>query len=249
MKLLNLAFILLTLTNIYAQNDNRIDTDRPDQTDGTQIVKPGEFQVETDLYYNSFSEYDPAVITSTLIRIGALKFAELRVVVEEGIQRDIFIDETAQGVFPLAIGTKVEILKKHKNLPDISLIGTMQVPATSRSSDMQMRWAPFFALAYEKKFGKLSVDVNTGIKGAAFEDKYSYQASSSFRFELTKKFIVFAEYFGQYAPTLIPQHNVDSGFIYYLKENLQICASVGSTLLFEDYNRFVLIGTAFRLPK
>ncbi|MBC7388008.1 MAG: transporter [Opitutaceae bacterium] len=248
MKFITITLLLFSFTVVYCRED-RIDSDRPDQTDGTHVIKPGEVQIESGLYYNSFEEDDPAFISSSLLRIGVLNFSELRIIAEEGTRRDVFTEETGHGIYPLAVGTKVSLLKDHKNLPDISFIGTMQVPITSKTDEKQMKWSPIFNMAYEKEIWKFSLDVNTGKKWNAFDDGFTYQGTGSLRYEITKKWMSFIEYYGQYSPEIHPQHNMDGGLIYYVKPNIQVSASTGTTIFYEDYNRFILIGAAIRLPK
>ncbi len=248
MRLYGIAVLLFCFNNIYCQED-RIDSDRPDQTDGTNVIKPGQVQLESGFYYNSFAEEDPALINSSLLRIGVLKVSELRIIVEEGIKRDYFTEETGQGIYPLAVGSKVKLLEAHKNLPDISFVYTMQVPLTSKTQDKQMKWSPILNVAYEKEIGEVSLDINTGVKWNAFDYDFTYQGTSSLRYEITKNWMAFFEYFGQFSPEIHPQHNIDTGVIYYITQNIQLSASTGSTLFYEDYNRFVLIGGAIRMPQ
>jgi len=180
--------------NVFSQE--RIDSDRPDQTDGTHVIEPGSIQIEPDFYYNEFAEEDPAVINSTLLRIGILTRSELRIIVEEGIQRDIFISESTQGISPLSVGNKTTLLSNHKWLPDISLLASIQIPATSKSEENKMKWAPMAVIAFKRELKKFELDVNVGLKGNAFKDGYSWLGSNSFRYDFHEKFIGFVEYFG-----------------------------------------------------
>lgn len=133
-KLLNLLLIIMIPVLIAAQDTASIKTDRPDQTDGTEIIGKGKLQVETELYYNWFKEGRAAIISSTLIRHGVTKNIELRLLAEDGRERDRFIEETAQGLYPLAMGTKIAIIQNKKSIPDVSLINYIKLPFTSKTN-------------------------------------------------------------------------------------------------------------------
>lgn len=197
---------------------NKINTDRPDQTEGTQVMGKKELQIEADFYYNYFEKEKSALISSNLIRLGLAKRAELRVVVEEGRQRDAFI-ETTQGVYPLSVGSKVSVIKEHKWIPNVSLIGYLQLPFVSKTSENKMMWAPAIIVATEYDISKLSIDVNLGLKGGAFSPQKAFMASTSFRLECSDKIQAFIEYFSQYPEGSHPRHNADTGMMYLFPIN------------------------------
>lgn len=227
--------------------DNKINSDRPDQTEGTHVIQPGELQIEADFYYNYFEKEKAALISSNLIRVGLLKQAELRLVLEEGRQRDAFI-ETTQGVYPLSAGTKVELIKEHAWIPNVSGLAYLQLPFTSKSEENKLRWSPAFVLASEYDVAKLSMDVNVGVKWGAFEPTKALMASSSFRYEWSEKLQSFIEYYGQFSTQSHPMHNSDLGFMYLFTDQFQMSLSFGTSLYAEEYNGFVMLGTALRLP-
>lgn len=248
MKNILTLIVILIYLNSSAQK-HTIDTDKPDQTDGTHVVAAGELQIESDVYFNEIEDEYPSIISSSLIRIGLVESWELRLVVEEGIQRDVFIQETTQGIFPFAAGAKAELLKNHWWLPDISFIGLIQIPVISRNEENKMRWASFGAVAYEKEFGKISLDVNTGVKSSAFNKDHCYQGSGSLRYDLSERLMFFLEYFGELSQDGIPKHNADTGIIFFVKKNFQFSASAGTSILSDKFNRFMLVGMGYNISK
>lgn len=228
--------------------DDKINSDRPDQTEGTHVMKPKEVQIEADFYYNYFENDKSALISSNLIRLGVLKQAEFRVVVEEGRQRDAFIEST-QGVYPLSAGTKVKLIDEHAWIPNISGLAYVQLPFTSKTGENKMLWSPAFVLASEYDIAKLSIDVNVGIKWGAFEPQKSLMTSASFRYEWSEKLQSYVEYYGQFAREEHPMHNSDVGVMYLFTNQFQGSVSFGTSLYAEEYNGFVLVGTAFKLAK
>ena len=57
------------------------------------------------------------------------------------------------------------------------------------------------------------------------------------------------EYFGQYATKSDFMHNADDGLMYLISQNILLNASFRHSLFAEEYNRFVMLGMAIRLPK
>lgn len=241
--------VLLVCMTLVGWGQEKINTDRPDQTEGTHVISPGQVQLEADFYYNEFQEEQAALISSSLLRVGLHKCAELRFVVEEGRQRDVFIDQTTQGVYPLSVGTKVSLLHEHDWIPNISLISYLQLPFTTKSSDYPMQWSPAFILATEYDIDKLSIDLNAGYKGNAYDPKGSAVGSLAFRYEWSEKLQSFVEYFGQYATQAHHMHNADFGVMYLCSETVLLNASFGHSLWAEAYNRFMMLGVGVRLPR
>ena len=63
-----LELILLSSTGLKAQNV--INTDRPDQSDGTHIVEKNYFQLETGLQFSKLDDITKGFDNVTMIRYG-----------------------------------------------------------------------------------------------------------------------------------------------------------------------------------
>ncbi|QHS63216.1 transporter [Chitinophaga agri] len=241
--------VLTAFFCVYAMTANgqeKINTDRPDQTDGATVIDPKSLQLETEFYYNKFSSGQTALISSSLLRYGLLKNVEARLLVEQGKERDLFISETTQGQYPLALSTKIALLKDKKSLPDISLISYLHIPITSKKGNYGY-WSPLFVLVLEKAFDKLTVAANASYKQEAFEKQWGWQLSGDVKYELTDHLSVFGEYFGQFAAGESPVHNADGGFLYHLSADWLVHLAFGHTLFTTESNYFGNAGLAFRI--
>lgn len=245
-----LTGLLLTggmLFSTVMQAQDKINTDRPDQTDGATVVEPKTLQLETEFYYNKFSSSGKtALISSSLIRYGLFKNMEARLLVEQGQERDLFISETTQGQYPLALSTKITLLKDKKHLPDVALISYLHIPITSYSGNYGY-WSPQVTLVLEKELDKLTVTANGSYKQEAFEKTWIWQVSGDLKYELTDRFTVFGEYFAQYAPEDSPVHNADGGLLYHITSDLLVHVAFGHTIFTEERNYFGNAGLAFRI--
>lgn len=245
-QILLLYYLFAATISTHAQDTSTLSTDRPDQTDGTNMLRPKEFQVETELYHNTFNEGRAAIISSTLLRYGLLKNVELRMLVEEGRERDKFIEETAQGLFPFALSAKISLLKEHPVLPDIAFITYFKMPLTRRTSE-DVYWSPLFMLAFEKELNKVTLAANSGIRQATFGTNWLWQASTEVKYEISDRVEVYSEYFAQYARTEKPNNNIDGGLLVYLNNNWMVHAAYGTKIFTHKPNHFVNTGVAVRI--
>jgi len=239
----SLLVISISVFESHAQ-EKPIETDRPDQSDGASIVEKNKFQFETSFYFNHFKAESPAYVSSSLLRYGIFKNIEFRVLVEQGVNRDVFISETTQGQYPLAISSKISLIKDAARFPDISLVGYLQLPFTNAPEKSQ--WSPAFFLIVEKEWKFITLTLNGGPKEQAFEHEWVFQASGDVRCKVTPRCNLFGEYFAEYGHDQ-PMHNVDAGVVYYINPHFSVQLSAGSTIFYTASNFFVNTGFAFQL--
>ncbi len=242
-----------TATNASAQAEiktkaDTINSDRPDQTESPHIVPMGKLQIEAGFAHNPFDSAgeNTLLIGMAVLRYGISKKAEIRLMAEEGRDRDRYLEETAQGVFPLAIGGKLLLLERESGIiPQTALLAWLKLPITSRSSEQSIYWSPQIALAFENKIGdKLELEYNGGAKQKVYGSKWLGLASISLHLEITDKLKLFGEYFGQYQPDEDPSHNYDAGATFLLSQYVQLDACGGRSFSapYEQSSSFVSIG-------
>ncbi len=219
--------------------------DRPDQTDGASTVDPHDLQLESEFYVIWYTEHHTSVISSNLLRYGLIRNLELRLAVEQGLNRHSFITETAQGFYPVTAGFKFTVLRDKEAWPDIAIIGAMQVPVTNRHEEHHY-WSPAAIIALEKKLGQFNLGVNGGIKQEAFEKAHIWQLSGDLKYELNKQFEVFVEYFTQVKKEAWPNQNADAGLLVHLDKKWMVFGAVGERLDAPNRNYFVNSGFAVK---
>jgi hypothetical protein len=240
--------ILVGALNASAQE--QIESERADQGEDAHALQVKELQVEAGVIYNYFDTGANALIGESMIRYGLMKQVELRVMIEEGKERDRFIEETVQGFYPLAIGTKVVLIEKHKSLPDIALSGYVKLPFTSHAKQQTAYWSPALFAIFEKELENKKWDFlgNIGIKQESFATSYQWQAVGIVKYEGIKNLNIIAEYFANYQFKENPMHNLGLGVAYRLNNNFELDLSGGSTVFSDKPNKFIALGFAFRLP-
>src|ERR1044071_8737698 len=98
-KIFVIALVLYGCTlHSYGQK-KEMNTDRPDQTDETHVLNKGQFQFETGILYNDFDTGRSAYINRTMIRYGISKILEAGLLIEQGSERDRYIEETVQSTY------------------------------------------------------------------------------------------------------------------------------------------------------
>lgn len=230
-----------------------INADRPDQTESPHIVPRGKFQVESGIFISPFdsSGGKTPVVGMCVIRYGLSERLELRLMAEDGRDRDRYLEETTQGVFPLAAGGKLLLLERKSGLvPQIALLGWLKIPVTNRSSEQAIYWSPQLMLAFENRIGKVvEIEYNAGAKQEVYGPRWQGMASLSVHIIASNQFKIFTEYFGQYQPQEDPVQNVDGGLIWTINPSLQLDIAAGRSVSapLEQSSSFATLGCSFLL--
>lgn len=253
-KWYTIVFLFLLANNVLAQEDtakeNKIHANWPDQSEDIQLVEPGQIQFETGVSFTNFEMGEDALTVHENIRFGVADKLELGVLIQDGKQRDRYIEETVQSTYPLAVAARFSLLKDKHGLPDITLVGYLKLPFTSRSKEQSIYWSPMIIAAFENKLSdKLRLDYNAGIKQEAYGKEWAWLGTGELLYELSEKLEIYGEYFAQYQSGEQPQHNVDAGLLFTPKQNMQLSVAGGTTVFYDEPNQFVSLGFSFRLPK
>lgn len=203
--------ILIIFSLSFANNFAQISTDRPDQTEGTHVLKNGNFQIESGWTFNS----DGGSLNN-LLRIGTFKGIELRFSTNL-----ISVHEDMTGLFPsldnLEFGAKFKILDKKETLTKISFLSHLSVSTeySDNSGGLLNRvlvsheLSESFELAYNLGYTKYFEQDNGLVV-------YSLVVAKSFG-----NLGAFVEIFGE------SYSSWDLGITYLIKDNLQADISYG----------------------
>ena len=231
-----------------------INADRPDQTESPHIVPVGSLQAEGGITLNPFDSAggQPAPLVGMLVlRYGLGQRLEVRAMIEDGRGRDRFLDETTQGVFPLAVGSKLLLYESERGpIPQVALLAWLKLPFTSRTAQQKAYWSPQVLMAFENKIGeRIEIEYNAGAKQEVYGPRWQGMGSASVHLEITDRLKLFAEYFGQYQPGEVPMHNADGGLMFLVTPVVQVDVSAGRTLgaAWGAANSFVMVGASARL--
>ena len=203
--------ILIVFSLTFSNNFAQISTDRPDQTEGTYVLRNGDFQIESGWTFNS----DGGSLNN-LLRIGTFKGIELRFSTNL-----ISGHEDMTGLFPsldnLEFGAKFKILDKKETLTKISFLSHLSLSTeySDNSGGLLNRilvsheLSESFELAYNLGYSKYFEQDNGLLV-------YSLVIAKSFG-----NLGAFVEIFGD------SYSNWDLGITYLIKDNLQADISYG----------------------
>jgi hypothetical protein len=262
MKKVLIFLIIIVYGNIlHAQEDHDIVADRPDQTESSWTIPKHRVQIESGFLYRTTktdnATFKETVYQGTLMRYGLLDNFELRVATAysetelEVMEGSTDTAGTATGFEPLVIGFKVLIVEEKGWIPRMTFVGSMIIPRAASKEKQVPHYAPSFRFTGEYTITDwVSFGFNVGTDWSAFEANAIGYLSGVFGFSVLPWLGAFAEYYS-YLPGGAGnnQHNVDGGFTFPVRPNLQFDASAGIGLSEESPDYFVAAGFSWRIPK
>jgi hypothetical protein len=236
--------ICLVAAFVNAQSQEKeMNPDRPDQTEEVHPVPKGKFMLETGVLINQFDSGRNANIIKTMLRYGLMKGVELGFLMEQGRDRNRYIEETVQSTYPLALRLKLALLEKHQWLPDITLVTYWQIPVSKNDKGEHAQNSFSMLLAFLNEFSdKWKLEYNAGFQQEAFSKDIAWQVYTSIHYKLTEKLESFVGSYSQFQNHEQPFHNLDIGLGFKLKENLQLDIAGGTSVDHPENNKFVTVG-------
>lgn len=243
--------LLFWSKSIIAQVE-KIDTDRPDQTESVFTVPAGWIQGELGFAKERFRT-SPQIINiytlpTLLTRFGLSERWELRMIIEYekwGNSHRLFKDTF--NFLPLQLGFKVNLIHAKGIIPEISLIAHT---GFNRIASPFARGGSFFSPNFRFSFQN-SITENFAIGynfGAEWENTYdppTWTYTFAPGFNLGEKWYAYIEAFG-FLRKDYPEHNVDGGIAYYINDNMKADVSAGFGISEFAPKNYVALGYSFR---
>jgi hypothetical protein len=246
------ALVLLLLPLTLAA-DPELVTDRPDQTESTEIVPRGFVQTELGLGDADHSEATAA----GLARIGLSERAELRVGLDE-----IFLSGP-EDALDMSLGAKLRLAGERNKRPAIAVIATLNQKLGNSLSPVSDGVRPSFLFAFSHTLNeRFSLGYNAGVSwdeavtfagvpavpGKRLESRFLWTAALGIG--ATERVGFFVEAFGDSGlsddgPT---ETALDGGVTFLLKPNVQLDVFVGAGLSSAAPDWLAGAGVSFRLP-
>lgn len=252
---------LIAVANAYAQEQKEtlgpLVTDRPDATESPSVVPVGFIQVETGTFYESFKENSikekTTTFNTTLVRVGLLDNLELRLGWDFTEQAFEFngneIENVLSGFSPLLLGAKVAITQENGWLPEIGLIGHLQLPFLAATDYRPETTGVDFRFSFAHTLSEnSSLSYNLGAEWGGDSPEANYVYTLAYGYSITDKLGTFVELYGELPEDSRPSHLWDAGFTYLLSNNVQLDLS-GGTSLNNTQDLYISGGISFRIPK
>lgn len=248
-KLLWTFALLLSAIKIQAQAE-KIDTDRPDQTESANTVPKNYFQAELGFNKeNTYYENYDLIYPTALLKYGFKRFElRLEAVMRSSYEHLIPNPKWTSGFDPIEIGFKAAIMEEKKLLPKTSLIVHMGIPTISSKVFRSDHFAPSFRLVFQKNITDfLGIGSNIGAEWDGFNTTPIWLYTFSPGFSIGKKWYAYIEAFGFIQTNESPQHSLDGGIAYYLNPNLKIDFSSGFGISQAAPRNYIALGISFRI--
>ncbi len=243
------CFVLVCITiSRFGIAQEKIDTDRPDQTESAFTVPKRYFQAELGFNKEDFSNKNFRILHPTsLFRYGINDNLELRLELVYGTDYLHMIPNTIIEGFlePIEIGTKVNLWSESGLRPQTSIIAHVGLPFLA-SKKYQTDPVNYSArLTMQNSLSEhASLGYNIGVEGGGGEETaFLYTIAPGW--ELGDRWYVYGEFFGYVKK--ISEHYFDFGVAFYPSQNTKVDFSSGFTINNADMQRYLAIGFSFRI--
>ncbi len=258
--LIILLIIVLFSSGIIAQTEiPELVTDRPDQTESTNIVPVDFIQMEMGFLYQH-QKYSDGIINiennnlilgSTLLRYGVSSRTELRFGGEYFYGQN-FLDDlksTIEGMQNIFVGTKILFRSNEKILTNAAILVQTIIPFGNEKLRPN-KFEPEIKLCLEQEINdRISLGINLGTEEVSDVGKYFYSYTTTIGVSLNERMNSFFEIYGTMRNGYIPSNNFDCGFTYLHTKNIQVDFSIGTTLNSNISDWFGGFGISVRLPR
>ncbi len=232
-------------------------TDRPDATESPSTVPIGTLQIETGAFYTSFEqngiEEEVFGYNTTLLRYGLLDNLELRLGWNFEETRTTVggsrLMDVQSGFSPMLAGMKVAITEEKGAMPEIGLLGHIYLPLLAspdyrpETTGVDFRFSLAHSLSENSGIG-----MNIGAQWTGDSPEAAYVYTLVYGLSLSDTFAVYAELYGDLPEDSRANHFWDAGLTYLLMYNLQLDATVGTSIT-EGQDLLLSVGVSYRIPK
>ena len=245
-----MSFSFLCSGFLGAGQEEKIDTDRPDQTESAGIVPKSYFQAEIGFNKENISADNYNLVYPTaLLKYGFNKFElRLETVFLSSYEQRIPESKWITGFLPVEIGVKALITEEKKIVPKTSFILHLGIPGLASPAFKIDQVAPSFRFTMQKTINShLSIGTNLGAAWDGFQSIPLWLYTFSPGFNVGKNWYMYVEAFGFILKNELPQHNLDGGIAYYLTNDLKLDISGGFGISEAAPKNYFALGISFRI--
>lgn len=244
-------FLLFCFSTLQAQVE-KIDTDRPDQTESAFTVPRHYFQGEFGFNKENLKGRNYDLIHPTaLLKYGLKKF-EFRLVAAYKTTYEHLIPnpKSTSGFDPVAIGFKAALWEEKKLIPKTSLIVHLGIPALGSKVFRTDHLIPSFRFTMQNSVtNNIAIGYNLGAEWDGYSSTPTWIYTFAPGFNLGKKWYAYVEAFGFINKNKDPENSLDAGIAYYINDNVKLDISGGFGLSNAAPKNYVATGISFRFKK
>lgn len=232
-----------------AFGQEKIETDRPGESQSTSLVPECYLQVESGYRKEQQKGADYSVFhPQTDIRYGLSSHFELRAELTSASEKLFSLNENHYGLQPVQLGFKAEITEAKGARPATTFYTQVGIPNWASKDHRKEHVFPKIRLLLENKLtDKIQLLYNAGAEWDGEETAPQWLYTLAPQFELGEKWEVFLETYAYLQSRAAAQHHLDGGFAFYPNKNLKLDLWGGKGLSAEAFDYFVSLGVSFRL--
>jgi hypothetical protein len=255
MRTIGLAALLFFFHHdLLAQEVERIDTDRPDQTESAVTLPRKVFQMEFGFGKMNLADKDYNFSHPTfLFKYGLVKRVELRLEGNLFSEHDHLIldPKTTTRFDALEVGTKIALFEEKGWRPKTSFLGHLGLPFTASDVDPAQTVFGSLRLSFQHTLSeRAGLGYNVGAVWDGFTNRPTWMYTFSPNINIGKRWYAYVETFGFFRDGEAPQNSLDAGMAYYVSNETKLDLSGGIGLGSNPMRNYVAIGASFRFrPK
>jgi hypothetical protein len=245
--------LLLSFGSQVVVAQEKIETDRPDQTESAYLTPKKYFQFEFGV--NMEKEKSNGIKNTTyVLPTGLLKYGisdnvELRVEFQSTTTESLYnnIEESNTSFQPLEVGLKTKLWEEKGCIPKTSLILHTSIPAIASHEFRKLKPAANFRFTCQNSLSdNWGLGYNAGMDwdGESTTPTYTYTLSPGFT--INEKWAGYVEIYGYIKEQETPEHAVDGGIYFFPKKDIKLDFSTGFGLTKPATDFFVALGISFR---
>lgn len=244
------AFINCCTYTAFAQPD-KIDTDRPDQTESAVTVPKKWMQFELGLGFQKTNAFENEFQHPTLLsKYGITKTIEFRLIttlITNTDSNNSLAKKRETGLSPVEVGAKIALWEEKNFLPKTSLLFHVTIPGLASKKFKADKLAPNFRFSMQHTVSNLiGIGYNLGSEWDGFTNEATWVYTFAPGFNISEKWYAYAEVFGFISKQNAPEHNIDGGIAYYISSDFKVDLSSGFGISKAAPDWYVAIGASFR---
>jgi hypothetical protein len=244
-----IVFFICLLAGVQVFAQEKIDTDRPDQTESAVLVPKKYFQGEFGINKENFTNGDYNLVHPTfLLKYGISKRFEFRLEGEfvSEYQHLIPNTKTTTELQPIEIGTKIALFEEKGLRPKTSLIAHVGLPLSLSGPKTGQGLFPSFRFTFQHSLSeKAGLGYNFGAEWDGYGNRTGWLYTLAPGFDIGENWYLYVEAFGNYVWDTW-QHGADLGIAYYISNDTKLDLSAGLGLGNNPLKNYIALGFSFR---
>jgi hypothetical protein len=228
----------------------RIDTDRPDQTESAFTVPKKYFQWEAGITFeHAKTDNNIFSLPTSLFKYGVSHRFELRFETEfnSSLALKPTADKKIAGLQPIEIGFKLAFWEEKGFIPKTSVIAHLGIPNLASERYKAPHLAPNFRFTMQNTINETTaLGYNIGAEWDGFSKTPIWLYTLAPGFDIGKRWYGYLELFGFMRKSEAPEHSVDAGIAYYISNDLKIDFSSGVGISKASPDYYIAAGASFR---